>query len=167
MVIKKHIYITLKSLDRKYQGTLFSSNVNEPVYYCKLATLEYCGWIELTFDDIINRALKNQLRSRDFKKILEKEIIGRTNGFQYDRHFRPMLISAVGLKRAESIELELKRSNDFNTLESELSSMKEFRNRAAHTWIQNTTRTFPAPSDLLRRFDLIYPILRQIYSKVT
>ena len=166
MVVKTHICKTLKKLERKYNSTILSSDVNEPIYYCKLATLEYCGWIELTFDDIINRSLKEKLHTRKFKRILEKQVIGKTYGFQYEDHFRPMLISAVGLQRAEEIEVSLDQLGLTDTLKSELSTMKVYRNQAAHTWIQNTTQSFPTPTNIIQKFDAVYPILRKLYSEV-
>lgn len=59
MIVKKYIRNTLDSLDSKYNSALTSSDPNEPVFYSKMAVLEYCGWIEEALDKIAIRCIKN------------------------------------------------------------------------------------------------------------
>lgn len=166
MITKKHILKTLNGLDLRFNEALSTSTPEDSVYFSKLATLEYCGWIEETFDNIVRRSVKNQLKTIEFKQMLDNAVIGNTHGFQYKEDFRPMLTRAVGLKNMEAIEKHLKDSSQYDILISELSSIKTHRNNAAHTWINGPTRTYPAPSLIKSKFEIVYPIMKGIYSKV-
>ena len=166
MVVKKHTLKTLISLDASYTSALTSPSPEHAVFFSKLAILEYCGWIEEVFDQIIRRSVKGQLNTQEFKQMLETSIIGNTHGFQYKKHFRKMLTSAVGLRKAEIIEKYLKDSGQFDILVSELENIKRDRDSAAHTWIDRATRTYPAPSYTKSKFERIYPILKGIYSQI-
>lgn len=166
MIVKKHILKTLTFLDESFSSALSSPSPEQAVFFSKLAILEYCGWIEEAFDQIIRRSVKGQLRSQEFRQILETSIIGNTYGFQYKKHFRTMLTRAVGLSKAEIIEKYLKDSGQFHILVSELENIKKDRDSAAHTWIDGATRTYPAPSFTKSKFKRVYPILRGIYSQI-
>jgi hypothetical protein len=166
MIVKRYILKTLGSLDSRYNQALRTPTPEDSVYFSKLAILEYCGWIEETFDQIVRRSVKDKLKTIVFQQILETNIIGNTHGFQYKAHFRPMLMRAIGLKDMETIETHLKNTGQFEILISELDSVKEYRNRAAHTWIDGTTRTYPAPSLTKSKFEKVYPIMKNIYSQV-
>lgn len=166
MVVKKHILKTLTSLDDSFTSALRSPSPEQSVFFSKLAILEYCGWIEEVFDQIIRRSVKGQLKTQEFRQMLETSVIGNTHGFQYKKHFRTMLTRAVGLRKAEIIEKYLKDSRQFDILVSELGNIKRDRDSAAHTWIDGATRTYPAPSFTKSQFERIYPILRGIYSQV-
>lgn len=166
MFIKKHILNTLKRLDLRYNQALLTPNPQESVYFSKLAILEYCGWIEESFDLIVRRSVKGQLKTIEFRQMLECSVIGNTCGFQYKKHFRPMLSRAVGLRRMEILEKYLKDKGQLELLVSELESVKTHRDNAAHTWINGATRTYPAPSYIKSSFEIIFPIMKGIYSQV-
>lgn len=165
MVVKKHIDRTLQELESKYQTALLSASHTEPIYCCKLATLEYCGWIEEALDLIVKRSLHGKLRTPDFRKQFD-EVINKTHGFQYREHFRLMLCRSVGLQKAETIERSLSLTGDLPVLISQLEALKIYRNAAAHTWLRNATLTFPAPASLRSRLHIVCPILRKIYSAI-
>ena len=166
MLEKKQIVDTLTLLDQRYNDALLASSQQDSIFYSKLAILEYCGWIEDIFDKIVRRSVKGKLRTQDYQKILEKSVVGRNYGFQYEEHFRQMLIKAIGLKQTENIEIHLKRNGYLPILISELAAVKQDRDSAAHTWVKNTTRTYPAPSVTKSRVNKVYPIAKEIYSLV-
>lgn len=166
MVVKKYIEAILDDMERKYNAALSSSNPLEPTYYSKLAVLEYCGWIEETFDLIVRRSVKGKLKTAPFKQMLEFSVIGNTHAFQYKDHFRPMLRNAIGISKMEQIEQYLDRTNQLDTLISELQAVKRDRDDAAHTWIIGATKTYPAPSQIKGRLKKVYPIMRSIYSEI-
>lgn len=166
MVIKKHIEQTLKELDTKYNNSIVSTNPNEATYYSKLALLEYCGWVEETLDDIVRRSVKNKLKTNGFRQMMEYGIIGNTYGFQYKKHFRPMLCRSMGIVRLEKLEMLISLTGEKDIIENEFEAVKSLRNDAAHTWIVGVTKTYPAPSQILGRLRKVYPVLRNIYSHI-
>lgn len=167
MIVKKHISRTLKDLDNRYNGAMSCSSIDESIYYSKLATLEYCGWIEEAFDNIVRRSVKGKLKSQPYRQMLETSVIGNNHGFQYKENFRPMLSKAIGLVAMEKVEKELDRNGNRSILISELAAVKRDRDCAAHTWIQNATLTYPSPSITRARLEKVYPIARDIYSLIT
>lgn len=166
MIVKKNISRTLKDLDDRYNVAIRSSNNDEPIYYSKLAILEYCGWLEEAFDNIVKRSVKGKLKTPPFKQMLEVSIIGNNHGFQYKEHFRPMLTRTIGIVAMEKVERFLNRNGSLSILISELEAVKRDRDSAAHTWVQNTTLTYPAPSITKARLERVYPIVRDVYSFV-
>lgn len=164
MVVKKYILDTLDKMEAKYQAALLSHDPNEATYYSKLALLEYCGWIEETMDKIAKRCVKGKLRTTPYRQIFRDGIIGGTHGFQYDKHFRPMMIKTVGIVKMEKLHKHLDNNGMLAPFINELKAVKVDRNDAAHTWIEGTTKTYPAPSIAKNRLLNIYPILKNVYS---
>lgn len=167
MIVKKHISSTLKDLEHRYNGAMNGSSIDESIYYSKLAILEYCGWIEEAFDNIVRRSVKGKLKGQPYRQMLETSIIGNNHGFQYKENFRPMLTRAIGIVAMEKVEKELDKNGNLSILISELEAVKRDRDSAAHRWAQNTTRTYPSPSITRARLEKIYPITRGIYSYIT
>jgi len=166
MVIKKHIEKTLKKLDVKYNNALLSADPQEATYYSKLATLEYCGWIEESMDLIARRSVKGKIKTNTFQQIFDNSIIGNIHGFQYVRHFRQMMIRTIGIINMEKLEKHLISTNKLDVLKNELDAVRTDRNDAAHTWISGVTKSYPAPSVTLNRLKILYPILRDIYKQI-
>jgi hypothetical protein len=162
MVVKKYIAENLSKLDKKFSESLVSPDSDLPVYFSKLATIEYCGWLEETMDGIVFAYAKKRLKTQSFRDIL-KGTIANTYGFQYKKHFRPMLVHVVGIVRCERIQSALEKAGDLATLESELSTYVVHRNNAAHTHIQNIA-SYPSPSATLGSMCKVYPILKKIYT---
>jgi len=165
MLVKKHILGALQKLEDEYQAALTSSDVNDPILHCKLATLEYCGWIEEAFDAIAYRAVKNKLKTQPYRDIVRAEIQG-TYGFLYKKHLRPMLSRIIGLIEMEKIETTLNQDTGFPQFLSELEQMKVHRDKAAHTWVKDTTSQFPSPSQIIGSLNMVYPQARRLYSEV-
>lgn len=166
MVIKKYIQKTLHKLNRKHRYAMLSNTPEEAIYYSKLSILEYCGWIEESMDIIVKRSVKKKIRTVPYMQILDNAILGGTHGFEYVKHFRPMLMRAIGIQKMEKIEINLINNGQLDLLKSELLNVKQDRDDAAHTWINNVTKTYPAPSIAQNRLKLLFPILRGIYSQI-
>lgn len=162
MVVKKIIVANLDKLDREYNHSLLSSDRDLPVYFSKLATIEYCGWLEETLDNIVVAFAGNHLKSKPFQEMLRTKV-DNTYGFQYKKHFRPMLVYVVGLVRCERIQAVLDKSGALATLKSELEAYVVHRNNAAHTHIQNVA-SYPSPSATLGSLKKVYPVLKRIYA---
>lgn len=160
-VVKKHILANLQMLDKEYNEALLSANPNRAIFFSKLGVIEYCGWLEQTMDAIIRSYAKNRIKTRNFRDSIESKI-ENTSGFQYKRHFRPLLIYVIGAIRCERIHEELDKCGDLASLTSELEKYLGHRNDAAHTHISTTLPRYPSPSVTIGSLKIIYPILRKI-----
>ncbi|EOG1045361.1 hypothetical protein ACK24S_000198 [Vibrio fluvialis] len=146
----------LNILDAKYND--LKDNLDSK-YYAKLSVIELCGWIEIAFDKIIFDCMGEKLETSELKSFL-RDKIRRTYGFDYKKHFRPMLIVSLGLVKVEEIEKEL--DTDLFILCSELESLLTHRNNAAHTNV-GATQYYPAPSIVKANLNSIKPIINKIY----
>jgi len=162
MVVKKYILSSLTMLDREYNNALSSPDPNKAVYFSKLAIIEYCGWIEETMDAIIAAYAKGNVKTPPFIESLNSKI-NKTYGFQYKKHFRPLLVHIVGIIRCERIQSTLDSNGDLTILESELNNYVVHRNKAAHTHISNVLPRYPSPSATIGSLHIIYPILKRVY----
>jgi hypothetical protein len=158
MIAKSYIKGNLSRIERLYSK---SSNIQDGLFYSKLAILELCGWIEISMDDIISRLAKKHLKQSINITFVENEVIKRTYGFDYRRHFRKMLINIIGLSGVEKLEKQVD-SVKFQLMVSSLNSLKLYRDSEAHTYIKGTTRRIDAPSVTKSRFSAIYHGLKNI-----
>lgn len=124
----------------------------EALFLAKMAILELCGWIELSFDEIIRKCAKKHLRNPDSIKFIEKDVIGRTYGFEYDKHFSGMMIRLIGLVKFELIETRIDQKK-LTKMKAALRTLKVERDREAHTYLKGTTRTISAPSAVQSLFN--------------
>lgn len=151
MISKTYINNNLRGLDASFRAT---TNNKHLYYFSKLSILELCGWIEMSMDDIVMRHCNRKVRLPINHKFIEKDVVGRTYGFDYDKHFRSMLIRLVGVITTEDIERNIDVT--VKTLfTAELTSLKSIRNSLAHTY----AKSFPsidAPSRTQARFGPLY-----------
>ena len=89
MIARSYILDNLTTLDRKYRN---STTTKESLFYSKLAVLELCGWIEESMDDIVLRCARRHLKDQANIDYVHEDIVKRTYGFDYQRHFRRMLM---------------------------------------------------------------------------
>jgi hypothetical protein len=158
MIAKSYIKGNLERIERLYNK---SSNIQDGLFYSKLAILELCGWIEISMDDIILRLAKKHLKQSKNIGFVEKEVIKRTYGFDYSRHFRKMLINIIGIAGVEKLEKKID-SIKFQLMISSLDSLKLYRDSEAHTYIKGTTKRMDAPSVTMNRISDIYNGLKNI-----
>ena len=149
-------------LDREYNNALTSPDSNMAVYFAKLAIIEYCGWIEETMDAIIAGYAKGKVKTTPFIESLKSKI-DKTYGFQYKKHFRPLLVHVVGIIRFEKIQSALDSNGDLVSLKSELDNYVKYRNNAAHTHINKVLPHYPSPSITMQSLKTVYPILKRVY----
>ena len=159
MVNKAAIARNLSELDSRYKRR--SRNPRDPLYCSKLSLIELCGWIEVTMDSIIRRCAKKHVKDAGNLVHVEKRIIQRTHSFSYSEHFRDMLIRVIGLANVERLERNLDPIK-FELLKSSLGTLKEERDRAAHTHLSNVTQTLSAPSTITRHFWHVYDGLKDL-----
>ena len=162
MIARSYIENNLIQLDKLYNAAATSKG---QLYYSKLAMLELCGWIEESMDDIVQKCANRILKLQSSKKFIKKEIIKRTYGFEYQRHFMKMLTSVIGLINIEKLDLKLDISKK-TKLESALSTLKVVRNSEAHTHLKGVTRSVDAPSVSISRFRDVFDGLKDIEIKL-
>lgn len=166
MIQSGRVRKTLKYLDEQYQGNLTDPDVHKPVLYAKMAVLEYCGWLEASFDDIARNCVRKTLRTKALREVLEDKI-SNTYGFTYKANVRPMLAYGLGVIKLRSFEIELDRDGTLQRLKSELGSMNTLRREAAHTFTNGATSTYPSPNIIIGRLNTAEPILRRMWAKVS
>ena len=157
MVNKTTIEKNLKHIDNLYNKHIGDK---EAVYYCKLAILEICGWIEETMDDIVRSCANKHLKDPSSITIIE-EIIQNTHSFKYRDNFRNMLKQLIGLINLENLE-NMFDGTKFPVMESSLGALKQSRDDLAHTYIKGTTTTINAPSFSINHFKYVYQGLKDI-----
>jgi len=162
MIARTYIEASLKSLNRTYQA---SSSAKHSLFYSKLAILELCGWIEESMDDIILRCARRHLKNATNITFVESQIVNRTYGFDYHKHFRRMLIQLLGVINVERIEKKVDQTKRAQ-LESTLAALKTVRDAEAHTHIRGATRNINAPSVTLSQFTTLYEGLHEFDTKL-
>ncbi len=160
MVSKSYICSNLEKLERLFNKT---SDTKLSLFYSKLAILELCGWIEITMDDIIRRYYRRKIKNTINITHMEDEVIRKTYGFDYNYHFRRMLIQLIGISGIEKLEKKVD-SGKIDPMKAALSSLKSERDKEAHEYIKGTTRRLNAPSTTKVRFKTVYEGLKNIES---
>lgn len=158
MVTKTYIADNLRQIERLYNS---SPSVQKGLFYSKLAVIELCGWIEMSMDDIVLRLAAKCLRKEKNRKYIQKVIVTRTHGFDYETNFLPMVMAIVGQR---GIERMTSRVDDtlILPLRGALSALKTARNKLAHQYIKGTTLVIDAPSVTNGRFRVVLAGLKNI-----
>lgn len=162
MIAKSYIEQNLKQIERRYTA---SRTQKEPLFYSKLAILELCGWLEITIDDLVCRAVRRKVRDAAKVERFEKSVVEPVYGFHYRKHFRRLICAAIGEVNVHDIEAtmdQLKRQQ----LESELNGLYQVRNSLAHTYVKGVTQNIDAPSRTLQRFQLTHAALKEFEQEV-
>lgn len=81
MIDKTDILQTIKRLDQEYNNHIEDPDL--PIFYSKLAVLEFSGWIEQSFDTIMYEYLDLHIVNEDSKNIFKSFIKGNY-GFRYE-----------------------------------------------------------------------------------
>ncbi|MFC1935559.1 hypothetical protein ACFLX9_02185 [Chloroflexota bacterium] len=97
-------------------------------------------------------------RNVDF---VNRQVIGRTHSFEYEDHFRQMLMRVVGLVKVEELEGMLDPAK-LDVMKSTLNTLKKQRDQEAHTYIAGTTPSQAAPSVTIRHFQKVYDGLKDV-----
>lgn len=157
MIAKSYIEANLREIERRYNN---STTQKEPLYFSKLAVLELCGWLEISIDDLVCRAVRRKVRDARVYNNFEAETVKPVFGFHYKKHFRKMLCGAIGEITVHKIETsmdQLKRQQ----LESQLNDLYLNRNSLAHTYLKGITQNIDAPSRTISRFQMAYGGLKE------
>lgn len=157
MIVKRHIILNLRQLNRSF---LDAESQKHGVYFAKLAILELCGWIEVSMDALIIEHCNRHLTQRRNLRFVENDVVKKTYGFDYESHFRKMLINIIGIIACEKLEAQVNVAV-FTKFIAQLNSLKLARNGLAHTYLKGMTAIIDAPSVTMSRFDDIYAGLKE------
>jgi len=160
MIAKFYIEKSLKDLDKLYSAP---GSQRKSTMYCKMATLELCGWIEDTVDDIVLRHAKRKLKQNTNYRNYKRDFVKKTSGFVYDYHIRGLLMRLIGLIELEKMEKVVENdSAKITVLKAQLDNLVAVRNTAAHTHIKSVTPLYFSPSACEGYFTRIYDCLKAI-----
>lgn len=162
MISRTEIERTLKGLQYRYR---LARTQKEPLWFSKLAIIELCGWIEISTDDLVNRLARKAVKDHGNLMHFNVEVVNKNYGFHYKKHFRNMLIAAVGLEGVEAIESVVSPTSKAQ-LESEFGTLTISRNSLAHTYVKGVTAAIDAPSVTIARFNRIFPALKDYESAI-
>lgn len=158
MIARSEIEKNLRSLNRRF---LWAKSHKEELYASKFAIIELGGWIEMSMDDVIERCAIRHLSVQDNRDYCHEQIISRTYGFEYHKHFRGMLARLLGLVNVERLERVVDGPVHSAFLAS-LSAMKVARDSEAHTYIKGAAKAINAPSVTIVHYQQIDRGLSQI-----
>ena len=165
MINSGRIKKTLCFLDREYNRHLTSADPERPVLFAKMAVLEYCGWLEESFDEVARNCVRRKLKTVAKREVLEKRI-DNTHGFKYKESIRPLLAIGLGTIRLLDIERQLDKDGSLERLRSNLGSLNQMRKEAAHTFTSGRTSRFEAPSLIITNFEQTEPTIRKLWALV-
>ncbi len=106
-------------------------------------------------DDIVMRCSVRRLQVAGNRKFIEKKVVGPTYGFDYQEHFRKMLIHMLGMRDVERLERRVDGAKKVQ-MEAVLSALKVVRNQEAHTHVKGVTKLINAPSVTISHFTSVY-----------
>ncbi len=138
-----------RNIQLLWKNYLQSKSIADKNFNSKMAILELCGWIEVSMDDAIIRTGTRVLKSPDSLKFI-REKVKRNYGFEYDKHFKSMIVYLVGISGFETIDISIDLAIKIK-FQSELIALKERRNSLAHTYTKGTTQHYDTPSITLER----------------
>jgi hypothetical protein len=158
MISNLTILKNLVRVDRLYSA---ASSPIEPLLYAKIGILELCGWIEETMDAIVIDVSQRTLTTKAHRDYIENQIVKNTYGFEYEAHFRKMLMGVVGLKGVQDMEANVNRAF-FDPMCATLKAIKPNRNSHSHTYIKGATMAIDAPSVTIKYCKIIFAGLKDI-----
>lgn len=143
---------TLDRLDVEYNNQIL--DIQMPILFSKLAVIEFCGWIEESFDDVLYQYIGNHIVDSNHIRIARK-FVNTNYGFDYEKNTFKLFSIVLGINNWENI-LDKVPPRDLTNFQTTLSSYTVIRNRAAHTYTPiGRTITYDSPSVVLGEFNKI------------
>lgn len=151
----------LISLQEKYDAETNTDYLN---LYSKMSVIEFCGWIEVSFDEIWKQYLNRVVSDSIIRNYLIKAI-DENYGFEYSKNIQKIFCLIIGGKNWQNLLSQLETVNRGYSvqLKSILNDFTRRRNSFAHTTIGlPITFTYDSPSIVLNNYDTLYKILVEI-----
>ena len=161
MVNYTDIEAKLQRLDTEYNNSILDPDL--PIFYSKLAVIEFSGWIEDSVDSIVYDYIDNHIVDPIVKKNI-KENVNKNYGFKYYSNLFKVFTSVLGVDTWENIEDKLKPQNLVD-LENVTSTFTGIRNKAAHSSIV-VMATFSSPSTTIAAYNKVKPAMMIIENEI-
>lgn len=161
MVNYTDIEAKLQRLDTEYNNSILDPDL--PIFYSKLAVIEFSGWIEDSVDSIVYDYIDNHIVDPIIKKNI-KESVNRNYGFNYYSNLFKVFTSVLGVDTWENIEDKLKPQNLVD-LVNVTSTFTGIRNKAAHSSIV-LMATFSSPSTTIAAYNKVKPAMMIIENEI-
>lgn len=155
------IKVVLQSLNDRYDE---EQDLQYLQLYSKMSVIEFCGWIEVSFDEIWKQYVNRVISNDKIKEYLIKTI-DDNYGFEYTRNIQKTFCTIIGGKNWQTLltQLENNRLGSSSDLKSILNDFSKRRNSFAHTTIGlPITCTYDSPSIAINNYNKLRPILMQI-----
>lgn len=162
MIDKTKILQTLQRLDTEYNN--YISDPEMPIFFSKLAIMEFCGWIEMSYDSILQEYVDSHIVDQDCRNIIHG-FIRKNHGFAYESNIFQTFAIVLGANTWENI-LDVMSDKEKVDFKNTLEEYSKNRNTAAHTNIAGTTNTYKAPSEVIKTFQLFLPAIQKIETEV-
>ena len=161
MVNYTDIEAKLQRLDTEYNNSILDPDL--PIFYSKLAVIEFSGWIEDSVDSIVYDYIDNHIVAPIVKKNI-KENVNKNYGFKYYSNLFKVFTSVLGVDTWENIEDKLKPQNLVD-LVNVTSTFTGIRNKAAHSSIV-VMATFSSPSTTIAAYNKVKPAMMIIENEI-
>lgn len=94
-----------------------------------------------------------------------KEVVKKNYGFEYEKHFRKLIATIIGLTGIEKLESKADPAK-LARLQSALTTLKAVRDTHAHTYLKGVIPTLSAPSFIIGQFQQVRDGLRDIEARL-
>lgn len=164
VVDKEKILTNLNKLNELYNNSI--SDDLTPIFYSKLALMEYCGWIECSIDILMMRVTENEYES--IISSTGKSFLNNINNFSYKDHFIKILVQVLGMINAEKVVKHFKETGELDVLKSKLDNtqLRQSRNIAAHTYHRDDSVRYDAPNIFITDVNTLFDIFVKIASYI-
>ena len=162
MVNYTDIEAKLQRLDTEYNNSILDPDL--PIFYSKLAVIEFSGWIEDSVDSIVYDYIDNHIVDPIVKQNIKKNI-NKNYGFNYYSNLFKVFTSVLGVDTWENIEDKLKPQKLVD-LVNITSTFTGIRNKAAHSSIV-VMATFSSPSTTIAAYNKVKPAMMIIENEIS
>lgn len=161
MVNYTDIEAKLQRLDIEYNNSILDPDL--PIFYSKLAVIEFSGWMEDSVDSIVYEYIDNHILDPIVKQTIKKNVNGNL-GFKYYSNLFKVFTSVLGVNTWENIEDKLKPQH-FADLLNVTNTYTGIRNKAAHSSIV-VMATFSSPSTTIAAYNKVKPAMMIIENEI-
>ena len=174
----EQVYKTLVLTDDRFKvidnnNAASTDSALELAMLSKIAVIEFCGWMEVSFDEILENYVLNANLNPSIVKECKDEI-KNVYGCDPERNVKPLLRRILGVKRYNGYILStsdllqicasIERIGGVSAADPAAGKM---RNVAAHTNIKSPTQTyFSAPSLVLAELKKVHPLLWRLRTTI-
>lgn len=151
----------LRRLDIEYNKSIIDPDL--PIFFSKLAVLEFSGWIEDSVDSIVYDYIDGHILDPIVIQTIKKNIRGNY-GFNYYSNLFKVFTAVLGVNAWENIEDKLKPQYLVDLI-NVTSTYSGIRNKAAHSSVV-VMNTFVSPSATIAAYNRVKPAFMLIEKEV-